>query len=239
MKESLDSPAKKTDTVTVPFDEDFDWDALWNDHNFRIEDHPELWDNLATHKYLRQLGLKISDLKGGKLLDIGSEASSFVRVAVSQGINAVALDTAVHPALLEKTTPFVRGDAVRLPFADDTFDWIVSNAGPLQNIQWFGTGDQADQLGPYPAIAEAIRVLKSGGEIRFPFSTNQRPDLFNRNEASMRFIETLRSLPNVEFIQQESARDTKVRVYANKEDAKAKKLTDILQDNYLFILRKG
>jgi ubiquinone/menaquinone biosynthesis C-methylase UbiE len=105
-------------------------------------------------RLLRWLG---SDLRGQRLLDVAGGDGYWAAQARKRGANAVSIDLArskmlrgrrlgVAPALLE-------ADALRLPFADASFDKVMS----ICAIEHFSDGPAA--------LAEMARVLAPGGEL--------------------------------------------------------------------------
>ncbi len=172
--------------VQVPYDEHFDWNAAFAPDPEYLLNHPEMRTAYEVKSYLQEVGLTMNDLRGKKLLDIGAGTGYFVKEAVRHGVDAYAIDilppdSSGHLPRSEPIVPaeiptFVQGSAYQLPFADNTFDVIVSRYAPLSNFEWAeddgALGKSEDPLGAkYPAIYEAMRVLKPGGEIRFELGT--------------------------------------------------------------------
>lgn len=108
-------------------------------------------------RFLSLLGDK--NLKGKKGLDIGCGPGMFTIVLSGLGIDMTAFDyseemleRARKNAAAAGVSPvFVRGDATKLPFADESFDVVVS-----RNLTW-----NLEQ--PQKAYSEWLRGLKPGG----------------------------------------------------------------------------
>ncbi|RZS82852.1 methyltransferase family protein [Motilibacter rhizosphaerae] len=107
----------------------------------------------------------LGDVAGRRALEIGAGAAQCARWLTGQGAHAVASDLSgaqlgaareldeLHGTAL----PLVQADAGRMPFADASFDLVVSAYGALPFV--------ADSAG---VVREAARVLRPGG--RFAFS---------------------------------------------------------------------
>ena len=107
----------------------------------------------------------LGEVRDRDVLEVGSGAGQCSRWIRERGGRAVGLDLSYrqlqHSRRLDQETgaavPSVLGTATHLPFADDSFDIVFSSFGALQFIS------DLDQ-----AIAETVRVLRTGG--RFAFS---------------------------------------------------------------------
>jgi SAM-dependent methyltransferase len=110
--------------------------------------------NREAGKLLQWLG---DDLRGRRVLDVAGGDGYWAGLARRRGARAVSVDLsrakllrgrslASHPALIE-------GDALALPFADGSFDRVMS----ICAIEHFDDGDRA--------LDEMARVLRPGGEL--------------------------------------------------------------------------
>ncbi len=112
---------------------------------------------------LEDLGLDFEYLRNKLILDIGAGAAEVAVAAQEQGIEVVSVD--INPQMYEEQgipipdVPYVKASAEQLPFADKTFDVIISHAGPFTIIP---SKESVARM-----IVEARRVLKDDGELRF------------------------------------------------------------------------
>ncbi|MDQ3932632.1 MAG: methyltransferase domain-containing protein [Actinomycetota bacterium] len=92
---------------------------------------------------------------GERVLDIGCGDGRVTVMISSAGASAVGLDRSLVMArsASEKGVTTVVGDAVALPFADGTFDAVLSNAA----LHWVSDH--------YAAVHEIARVLAPGGRM--------------------------------------------------------------------------
>ena len=96
---------------------------------------------------------------GARLLDIACGPGLVASLALSRGAVARGLDFSPAMLAIARTNGIAtdEGDAEALPYADNTFDAVVSNFG-IHHV-------------PRPALAlrEAHRVLHDGGRVAFSF----------------------------------------------------------------------
>ena len=120
---------------------------------------------------LRWLG---PDLHGLRVLDVAGGDGYWAGQARKRGADAVNIDIAGQKLLrgsqLAHSPAQVKGDALRLPFPDGSFDRVLS----ICAIEHFDDGPQA--------LSEIARVLAPGGELVMSADTLSRkeqfPDLF-------------------------------------------------------------
>ncbi len=101
--------------------------------------------------------------RDAKVLDVGSGTGVVALTAARLGAQVTGLDLTPelvahareNASLMGLDVAFIEGDAEALPFADATFDFVVSQFGHI--------------FAPRPeiAIGEMLRVLKPGGTIAF------------------------------------------------------------------------
>lgn len=118
--------------------------------------NPFIWDEAMRDQALEWFDLDTGD----RVLDVGC-GTGFATEGLLEHVNDVhALDQSVHQ--LERAygkfgkrgrVRFYRGDAERLPFADDSFDALWSSG----SIEYWPN--------PVEALAEFRRVVKPGGRV--------------------------------------------------------------------------
>jgi SAM-dependent methyltransferase len=127
--------------------------------------------------YMQALGLRLEDLEGKTVLDLGAGRSPFApainKILGSRGTRAFSLDLNANPPD-PRLAGFVRADAMRTPFRDSSMDMVVSN--------WFFSLFMPDWTNPQLTgfkksalthlVNESVRITKPDGEIRvsFPFA---------------------------------------------------------------------
>lgn len=148
---------------------------------------------------LKDLGIDLDYLKGKRTLDIGAGPAVIAEAAKKKGIDVISLD--LHPEMWTKEgtklpdVPYVKASAEALPFDNETFDLIISHAGPLSNTS---SKEMLSQM-----IAEAKRVLKEGGELRFG-PGNLNANIFTAEELFTPEEETFTPEQRVERVGQKS-----------------------------------
>ena len=130
--------------------------------NVRSEESPDAHIGARADYILGRLGFSWEELKGKRILDIGAGSAEFGATARTRGIEVISLDRKVLDD--EGVAPYqkegyVQGSGDRLPFADGSFDIVVSHASvPLH-------ADDREHVRRF--IEEIRRILKKGGECRF------------------------------------------------------------------------
>lgn len=131
-----------------------------------------------------QTRLAVRPRAGERILDVAAGTGTMSKQFADAGADVVALDFSQGMIDVgrerhadEPNIEFVQGDAMDLPFDDDSFDAATISYG-LRNVQQ-----------PKVAIAEMLRVLRPGGRIVIcEFSTVTNPALRAGYEAYMRFV---------------------------------------------------
>ena len=131
----------------------------------RIASHYDLMNTLMTfgqdQRWRREL-LDACDLPArGRLLDVGAGTGEIARQAVRHypGVDVVGADFTLEMMAVaqakqqNRPVPFVQGDTLELPFADSSFDAVVSGF-LLRNV--------ADRMA---ALREQVRVTRPGGRV--------------------------------------------------------------------------
>ena len=85
--------------------------------------------------------------RGARILDLGAGAGETLRVLRGSGFDAVGID------LVPRAKSVERGDLLRAPFPDGSFDAVISQCA------FFVSGNQPD------ALREACRLLRPGGKL--------------------------------------------------------------------------
>ncbi|MDO5726501.1 MAG: demethylmenaquinone methyltransferase [Bowdeniella nasicola] len=152
------------DAVAARYDLTNDVLSLWQDRIWRV----------ATHT-------AVGAQPGDRVLDLAAGTGTSTAVWADAGIDVVACD--FSPGMLavgRRRRPdiaFIAGDAMALPFADDTFDAVTISFG-LRNV-----ADTAR------ALREMYRVTKPGGRIVVTeFSTPVLPPLRLAYDAYLTYV---------------------------------------------------
>ena len=105
-------------------------------------------------------------LPGQRVLDVAAGTAVSTRALAATGAWAVATDFSVGMLAAAKTgkaLPRVAGDAMRLPFADESFDAVTISFG-LRNVE-----------DPAAALREFARVVRPGGQLLVCEFSRPRP----------------------------------------------------------------
>ena len=145
------------------------FDEIAREYDDQFSSH--VWEHLMTGKLAMIESAVMPDVgKNAVMLDLGCGLGRQSREMIRRGYRVTGIDLSerlLHYAA-EAGVPVLSGDALRLPFADDTFD-VVYTIGVLHHLPGWNT-----QLA---ACAEAHRVLKPGGRF-LVHETNPRNPLF-------------------------------------------------------------
>lgn len=111
---------------------------------------------------LKDFGFKnFNELKGKKILDIGSYNAEFALAAQKEGIEIICSDIneEYQKAGLKKGLKYICANAMNLPFDDNSLDLVLSHASVPIISQ---TKEEVIKV-----LQEVKRVLKKDGEFRF------------------------------------------------------------------------
>lgn len=124
-----------------------------------IEDHT---DEEVFQNYMEDLNLSPEDFDK-KILDVGSGSSQFAKWAKDHHVSSQIFRLEPKQEPQEKTKS-VQGMAEAIPFQNEAFDLVVSNAS-IPNI-FLGESPETVKEKVKNSLFELMRVTKPGGEIR-------------------------------------------------------------------------
>ncbi len=130
------------------------WETFWEEK----KEFTEVYSN--SDRVVRNL-LKVMDVRGKKILEVGAGTGRDSFPLVEQGAEVYQLDYSINSLKIMKRiseeakmdVKILGGDTFMLPFKDETFD-VVFHQGLLEHFR----PAQADAL-----LKENIRVIKKGG----------------------------------------------------------------------------
>lgn len=202
-----------------------------------IEKH----DDGYVQENLLNLDLSLEDLAGKKTLDIGAGGAEFARWANRNGADVISLDDEMFASdkrrLSAIPAPFVLGDARALPFADDSFDLVVSHAS-MPNVIGSSMREKEEERleeivdSMVTALSEAVRVVRHDGEIRLapvvgPELNSSRQTIQAR--AVRKSLDILKETPGIEM------HETRIKKDEYEEPAED---TDPRREWYRIVIRK-
>lgn len=147
--------------------------------------------------YLQKLELTDADIEGKQILDVGAGSAGFAAGVKEKdlGAHVISVDHQItwdEPEPLHEKEAYVIAKAQQLPFADNTFDLVVSvhaiphvaavaepqlgtltgevvDGIPVRDAKRMSNGQYEEERAKSvaDAVRECIRVTKEGGEIRF------------------------------------------------------------------------
>jgi ArsR family transcriptional regulator len=147
--------------------------------------HAGEWDELrALHspdaEVERRLVAALADAPLGAVLDIGTGTGRMAELFADQAERVVALDRNLEMLRVARAKlqhlpasriELVQGDFAELPFADASFDTVI-----LHQVLHFAPD-------PAPALAEAARVLRTGGRVGIvDFASHDHEELRTRHQ---------------------------------------------------------
>lgn len=125
---------------------------------------PEQQREQSASEILADLDLKLEDLRGKNVLDIGAGNAKIAKAANKQGAKVFSLEHDLDfvrkefSDFSEKDANYVQAKADKMPFKDESFDLLISHGGP-PNIS-----DNKNEI--EAVVNEGHRVLRQGGEWR-------------------------------------------------------------------------
>ena len=121
-------------------------------------------DEEVFRAYMEDLRLTPEDFNK-KLLDVGAGAAQFAKWAKEHGVSQEIYSLEPRGGYISEKEKSVAARAEAIPFADESFDLVVSNAAiPNMYIGEWSTGMIKGKI--KNSLQEMVRVLKPGGEIR-------------------------------------------------------------------------
>ncbi|KUG60758.1 ubiquinone biosynthesis methyltransferase UbiE [Nesterenkonia jeotgali] len=135
-----------------------------------------------TRRWRRKLVAALAVRPGERVLDLAAGTGSSTEPFHDAGAEAVACDFSLGMLQVGKRRrpdmSFIAGDAMNLPFADDTFDAVTISFG-LRNI-----------VDPLAGLREMLRVTRPGGRLAVMEFSDPTNKVFNTvyNEYLMRAL---------------------------------------------------
>ncbi len=173
---------------------------------------PEEKRRLDFERYLKGLDLKLQDLEGKRVLDLGCGEGNFVRQCLEEDISKEVYGLDLNIDQDEYQEHFFEGDfEEELPV--DNLDYVVS-FGAIEALS-----NEEDKSDPKKPLLQAIQALKVGGEIRI-FPVRKAPpesDLKGIDFSREKWMEILEDLSSENEISYE-LKPVDIRVSGKKPD---------------------
>lgn len=131
------------------------------------------------NRYLANLGLEWSGLKGKKILDVGALNAEFEHAARQRGIEVISIDKSVDfggEYMPPRDSKFVIANATTLPFRDASFDYVVAHMSVMQYVET-SYREKPYLLYMEDVLREIHRTLIPGGQFRFTDTSLDESDL--------------------------------------------------------------
>lgn len=189
-------------------------------------------DKKAFQRYFEDLRLIPEDFDK-KILDVGAGAAQFAKWAKERGMAKEIYSLEPKRERITEQEKSVAARAEAMPFADKSFDLVISNSA-VPNV-YIGQGDaETVKEKTVNSLREMLRVVKLGGEIRLGRV------LIGKKYESQRILsksieKALESLEAEGDIQIEKIRTPSYNTYEYDKNHKPVKL---LAEAYLIIIRK-
>lgn len=119
-------------------------------------------DEEVFQNYMADLNLSPEDFDK-KILDVGSGSSQFAKWAKDHRVSSQIFSLEPREKPQEKTKS-AQGKAEAIPFQDEAFDLVISNAS-IPNV-FLGESPETVKEKVKDSLFELMRVTKPGGEIR-------------------------------------------------------------------------
>lgn len=131
----------------------------------KFERYPSIGDKTneeVFQTYIEDLRLTPEDFSK-KILDVGAGSAQFAKWAKKHGVSSQIYSLEPTQPLVERGKG-VKGVAEKIPFAEESFDLVVSVAA-IPNV-YLNEKESGVKEKVLESLSEMVRVLKSGGEIR-------------------------------------------------------------------------
>ena len=187
-------------------------------------------DEEVFREYMEDLKLSPEDFNK-KILDVGAGSAQFAKWAKEHGVSSEIYSLEPRKENLIEKEKGVVAKAETMPFADESFDLIVSNAA-IPNI-YLGESSESIQKKVRSSLDEMMRVLKSGGEIRLArvlIGKEYEP----QRDLSKSIENALAELEKSGTVQVEKVRTSSDDTYEYQSHTPKK----LLAEAYLIIIRK-